>query len=77
MLLCVVTTIVFLFVPRSAYESLGLNRLNATRVNEDPPPPALIRIIGAASRHKFVTEDILDDLLATVGYLAKRETGAR
>lgn len=74
MLLCVVVTIVFLFVPRSAYESLGMN---TTRVNEDPPPPALIRIIGAANRHKFVTEDILDDLLATVGYLAKLETEAR
>jgi hypothetical protein len=37
----------------------------------------LARVVGAAERHQFVTQETLDDLLATVGYLAKEKLGPR
>jgi len=66
---CLVTTVVLLLLPRNAYDALAWN---ATRVPEEPPPPALARVVAAAERHQFVTQETLDDLLATVGYLAKQ-----
>lgn len=74
LLLCLVTTVVLLLLPRSAYDALAWN---ATRASEEPPPPALARVVGAAERHQFVTQETLDDLLATVGYLAKRILDSR
>ena len=47
----------------------------------DPPPDAVRRIIEFAERqpyvHRFVEEQTQQDLVATVGYLAKRELGSR
>ena len=74
LLACLVTTVVLLLLPRSAYEALAWN---ATRAPEEPPPPALARVVTAAERHQFVTQETLDDLLATVGYLAKQIRDAR
>lgn len=71
---CLVTTAVLLLLPRSAYDALAWN---ATRAPEEPPPPELARVVGAAERHQFVTQETLDDLLATVGYLAKEKLGPR
>ena len=36
-----------------------------------------VGLVTAAERHQFVTQETLDDLLATVGYLAKQVQGAR
>jgi len=74
LLACLVTTVVLLLLPRSAYDALAWN---ATRAPEEPPPPELARVVGAAERHQFVTQETLDDLLATVGYLAKEKLGPR
>ena len=74
LLACLVTTVVLLLLPRSAYDALAWN---ATRAPEELPPPALARVVTAAERHQFVTQETLDDLLATVGYLAKQVQGAR
>ena len=73
LLLCMVVTVVLLVLPRGTFDALAWN---ATHV-PDPPPQALGRIVGAAMRHETVTSETLDDLLATVGYLAKRELGSR
>ena len=74
LLACLVTTVVLLLLPRSAYDALAWN---STRAPEEPPPPALVRVVGAAERHQYVTQETLDDLLATVGYLAKEKLGPR
>ena len=71
--LCLVVTVVLLVMPRNAFDALVWN---ATHV-PDPPPQALGRIVNAAARHDTVTSETLDDLLATVGYLAKRELPSR
>lgn len=72
--LCLLVGLVLLVTPRAAFEAIPWN---ATRAAPDPPPQALGRIVGAAARREMVTSDTLDDLLATVGYLAKRELGSR
>lgn len=75
LLACLVTTVVvLLLLPRSASYALAWN---ATRAPEEPPPPELARVVGAAERRQFVTQETLDDLLATVGYLAKQQRGPR
>jgi len=74
-----------LLTPRGAFGAFGAFdafRWNATRAAlpthaHDPPPQALSRVVDAAARHDVVTSETLDDLLATVGYLAKREMLAR
>ena len=75
MCLCLLLGIVFLLVPSSAYAPLlG----NTTRVHANPPPPqALRRVIEASTQHRLVTEDTLQDLLATVSFLAEREIAPR
>lgn len=74
LLACLVATVLLLLLPRSAYDALDWN---ATRAPEEPPPPELARVVGAAERHQSVTQETLDDLLATVGYLAKEKLGPR
>tara|TARA_B100000768_G_C11153399_1_gene321302 strand:+ start:343 stop:453 length:111 start_codon:yes stop_codon:yes gene_type:complete len=36
-----------------------------------------MRVIEASTQHRFVTEDTLQDLLATVGYFAEQELNPR
>ena len=75
LLACLVTTVVLLLLPRSAYDALAWN---ATRVAPDPPPDAVRRTIERAALHR--QEDYVlryqdeerEDLLATVAYLAKQ-----
>lgn len=74
LLACLVTTVVLLLLPSSAYDALAWN---STRALEEPPPPALTRIVSAADRHQLVTQETLDDLLATVGYLAREKIAPR
>ena len=74
LLACMVTAVLLLLLPHGTYAMLAWN---ATRVYQEPPPPALSRIVNAAEHHEVVTPETLEDLLATVGYLAKRELGPR
>ena len=82
--LCLLAGIVFLLVPSSAYP-LFLTVAVATNANAthpqppEPPPPEVLRVIEASTRqHRLMmTEDTLQDLVATVGYLAKRELDPR
>mgnify|MGYP006907042162 CR=1 FL=1 len=76
---CLLVGIVLLVMtPRAAFEAIPWN---ATRAAPDPPPDAVRRIIEFAERqpymHRFVGEETQQDLVATVGYLAKRELGSR
>jgi hypothetical protein len=73
LLLCTVTIVVLLLLPHSAYDALSWN---ATRAHDDPPP-AVNRIMQAATQHQFVEDNLFQDLLATVSYLAKRELEQR
>jgi hypothetical protein len=72
--LCLLLGLVFLMVPPNAYVSL---LANATRAPANPPPQALRRVIEASTQHRRVTEDTLQDLLATVGFLAERTIAPR
>jgi len=72
--LCLLVCIVVLLVPSSAYAPL---MGNATRTPADPPPEAVQRIIEASTHHRLVTEDTLQDLLAAVSFLARREIASR
>jgi hypothetical protein len=76
--LCLLVGLVLLVTPRAAFEAIPWN---ATRAAPDPPPDAVRRIIEFAERqpyiHRFVEEQTQQDLVATVGYLAKRELGSR
>ena len=74
LLACLLTTGLLLLLPRNAYDAMSWN---ATRVPEEPPPPALARIVDAAERRQFVTRETLDDLLVTVGHLAKEKLDPR
>ena len=71
--LCMVTAVVFLLVPQNAYAPF---LWNATHVG-DEPPAAVGRIVKAATQHQFVEDDLFQDLLATVSYLAQRDLGLR
>ena len=71
---CLLLGIVLLLVPSTSYTSL---MGNATRIPTGPPPAAVRRIIAASTQHRLVTEDTLQDLLSTVGFLAEREIGPR
>ena len=74
MCLCLLVGIAFLLVPSNAYVTLlG----NATRAPANPPPQALRRVIEASTQHRLVAEDTLQDLLATVGFLAERAIASR
>ena len=75
LLLCVVTSVVLLLMPHSAYAVLSWNATHVAQ--EEPPPAAVARVIQAATQHQFVEDGIFQDLLATVSYLARRETGSR
>ena len=73
--LCLLVGIVLLVMPRAAFEALAWN---ATRAAPDPPPDAVERIIKLAALHRDPWYELRDqdqekeDLLATVGYLAKQ-----
>jgi len=73
LLICTLVTVVLLILPRGSFDALAWNASHVP----DPPPQALGRVVYAAMRHEAVTSETLDDLLATVGYLAKRELGSR
>ena len=73
--LCLLACLVFLLVPSSVYAPLLVNATTGARV--DPPPAAVRRIIAASTQHRLVTEDTLQDLLATVSFLAEREIDPR
>lgn len=73
LLLCALTVVLLLLLPHSAYEALSWNATHA----RDDPPPAVGRVVQAATQHQFVEDNLFQDLLATVSYLAKRELGQR
>ena len=80
LLLCMVVTVVLLVLPRGTFDALAWN---ATRVAPDPPPDAVRRTIELAALHRREDYELRyhdqerEDLLATVGYLAKRALGSR
>ena len=72
--LCLLMGIALLLLPSISHTSfLG----NATRAHVNPPPAAVRRIIAASTHHRLVTEETLQDLLATVAFLLKREIDPR
>jgi len=76
--LCLLVGIALLLLPSISHTSfLG----NATRahvnVDVNPPPAAVRRIIAASTHHRLVTEETLQDLLATVAFLLEREIDPR
>jgi hypothetical protein len=73
LLVCTGMALLLLLLPQSTYEALSWN---ATRAHDDLPPAAR-RVMRAATQHQFVEDDLFQDLLATVSYLARRESGQR
>jgi len=78
--LCLVVTAVLLLTPRIAFEAIVWN---VTRTVPDPPPDAVRRTIERAALHRREDYELRyqdqeqEDLLATVGYLARRELEPR
>lgn len=82
--LCLLIGIALLVTPRAAFEAISWNvTRTAPDPPPDPPPDAVRRIIKLAALHRDPWYELRDqdqekeDLLATVGYLAKRELGSR
>ena len=80
--LCLLIGIVFLLVPSSTYALVLGNATHATHTPPaEPPPEAVRRIMEFATQqpymHRFVEEDTQQDLVAAVGYLARRELNTR
>lgn len=79
--LCVLSVLVVLLMPSGTFPlfvgnaTYSTHAIHATRTR--PPPAALLRVIEASTQHRFVTEDTLQDLLATVGYFAEQELNPR
>ena len=80
--LCLLSGLLCLLVPSSAYAILLGNATQATRVPhvpppDEPPPEAVQRIIAFANSqryiHRFVDEETQQDLVNVVGILATRE----
>lgn len=77
--LCLLSGLLCLLVPSSAYVSLLGNATHATHVPppDEPPPEAVQRIIAFAKSqryiHRFVDEETQQDLVNVVGILATRE----
>jgi len=80
---CLLIGLVLLLVPSSAYAVvLGNATAHATHTPlAEPPPEAVQRIMEFATQqpymHRFVGEDTQQDLVAAVGYLARRELNPR
>ena len=74
--LCLLVGIALLLLPSISISHTSFLG-NATRAPVDPPPAAVRRIIAASTHHRLVTEDTLQDLLATVAFLLKREIDPR
>jgi len=75
-----VVTVVLLLTSRGAFEVV---HWNVTRAVPDPPPDAVRRTIELAALHRREDYELRyqdqeqEDLLATVGYLARRELEPR
>ena len=79
--LCLLVGFALLFVPSGTLPLFVGNATYSTHAmraaRTRPPPAALQRVIQASTQHRFVTEDTLQDLLATVSYFAEQELNPR
>ena len=67
-----------LFMENATHSTHSIHSIRSTyAARTRPPPAALQRVIQASTQHRFVTEDTLQDLLATVSYFAEQELNPR